>query len=227
MTTERTGGAPVADHLGRSLCRVVVVASVALAIVASALAPIGTARIASAEEDQHQITPDGPALPDIDPASIGWFLDVTADGVPAGMFPAPVEAVAGTAEVAPPPSYGSVVAGFAMAYQGYPYVWAGNGPSGFDCSGFTQYVVLNTLGIDISHGVPIQAGFGSWVDWGMWMPGDLVFHQNTFGPGISHVGIYIGDGMFISAQNESTGVVVASMYSDYYSAHYWGAKRLV
>ena len=226
MTTQQNGGSPMARHLGRSLCQIIAAASVALALVVATLAPIGTARVGAAEEEQ-QVTPGGPSVPDIDPASFEWFLEMTADGVPAGMFPAPAEPVAAVAEVAPPPpSYGSVIADFALAYAGYPYVWAGNGPGGFDCSGFTQYVMLNTLGIDISHGVPQQAGFGWWVDWGMWVPGDLVFFQNTYGAGISHVGIYIGDGLFIHAENEGTGVVITSMYSSYYSAHYWGAKRL-
>ncbi|MDQ3513008.1 MAG: C40 family peptidase [Chloroflexota bacterium] len=230
MTIERTGGTPMARPLGRSLCQILAAASVALALVVATLAPIGTARVGAAEEE-HEVTPGGPTMPDIDPASIAWFLEMTAGNMPAGMFPAAAETVAVTEPLAveaapPPPSTGSVVAGFAMMFAGYPYVWAGNTPAGFDCSGFTQYVVLNTLGIDISHGVPNQAGFGWSVDWGMWAPGDLVFFQNTYGPGISHVGIYIGDGLFIHAENEGTGVVITSMYSGYYSAHYWGAKRL-
>lgn len=232
MTNDHFGGAPTARHLGRSLCQIISAASVALALVAATLAPIGVSRVGAADEE-YQVAPGGPVVPDIDPASFAWFLEMTAGGVPAGMFPAPVATapIAVTEPVAfeaapPPPSYGSGIAGFALAYAGYPYVWAGNGPGGFDCSGFTQYVMLNTLGIDISHGVPQQAGFGWFVDWGMWAPGDLVFFQNTYGPGISHVGIYVGDGLFIHAENEGTGVVLTSIYSSYYSAHYWGAKRL-
>jgi cell wall-associated NlpC family hydrolase len=127
---------------------------------------------------------------------------------------------------APPPA-GQVIVQFAQAYLGYPYVWAGNGPYGFDCSGFTQFVILNTLGIDIGHAVAGQpyAG-GAWVDWGNWQPGDLIFFQNTYAAGISHVGIYIGDGLMIHAENPSTGVTISSVYSDYYASHYWGASRL-
>jgi cell wall-associated NlpC family hydrolase len=121
---------------------------------------------------------------------------------------------------------GQAIADFALDYVGYPYVWAGNTPAGFDCSGFTQYVILNAVGIDIGHGVPGQTGYGAWVDWGQWQRGDLVFFANTFSAGISHVGIYIGDGQFIHAENESTGVRISSLYSDYYSGHYYGAYRI-
>lgn len=121
---------------------------------------------------------------------------------------------------------GQYIVDFAMGYLGAPYVWAGEGPWGFDCSGFTQFVISNTVGIDIGHGTPGQTSFGAWVDWATWAPGDLVFFANTWGPGISHVGIYIGDGQFIHAENESTGVTISSVYSDYYSGHYYGAFRV-
>ena len=122
---------------------------------------------------------------------------------------------------------GDAVAQFGLAYVGYPYVAAGNGPGGFDCSGFTQFVVLNTLGVDIGQGLEGQPGAGAWVEWGGWAPGDVVFFQNTYKPGLSHCGIYVADGMFVHAQNEETGVLVTSIYRDYYSSRYWGANRLV
>lgn len=122
-------------------------------------------------------------------------------------------------------STGDTIASFARQFEGYPYVWAGNGPGGFDCSGFTQYVLLNTLGIDIGHGVAGQTGYGSWVDWGAWQPGDLVYFAGTYAAGISHAGVYIGSGQFIHAENYGTGVVISSLYSDYYSSHYYGAYR--
>jgi cell wall-associated NlpC family hydrolase len=125
-----------------------------------------------------------------------------------------------------PPAAGAAIVDFALQFVGYPYVWAGNTPAGFDCSGFTEYVILNTVGIDIGHGVPGQTGYGAWVDWGAWQPGDLVFFANTYDAGISHVGIYIGDGQFVHAENESTGVTISSVYSDYYSGHYYGAYRI-
>ena len=131
------------------------------------------------------------------------------------------------AEPEPPaPTAGELIVATALAYVGYPYVSGGNTPGGFDCSGFTQYVVLVALGIDIGHGLPGQTAAGWWVDWGTWQPGDLVFFQNTYRAGISHAGIYVGDGLFVHAENEGTGVVVSSMYSDYYGTRYWGAVRV-
>jgi cell wall-associated NlpC family hydrolase len=124
-------------------------------------------------------------------------------------------------------SGGQAIADFALQFQGYPYVYAGNTPGGFDCSGFTQYVILNTLGIDIGHGVEGQTGYGAYVEWGAWQPGDLVYFANTYRAGISHTGVYIGDGQFIHAENEGTGVVISSVYSDYYAGHYATAIRLV
>ncbi len=124
-------------------------------------------------------------------------------------------------------SLGQSIANFALTYVGYPYVAAGNSPSGFDCSGFSQFVMLNMLGWDIGHGVEGQPAAGYWIDWDGWMPGDLIFFQNTYKAGVSHVGIYIGDGLFVHAENYGTGVVVTSLYSAYYLAHYWGATRLI
>ena len=121
---------------------------------------------------------------------------------------------------------GSSIADYALQFLGYSYVYGGNTPSGFDCSGFTQYVILNTLGIDIGHGTAGQLDYGTWVDWGTWQPGDLVYFAGTFRPGISHTGVYIGDGQIIHAANESTGVIISDLYSNYYTSHYYGAIRV-
>jgi cell wall-associated NlpC family hydrolase len=136
------------------------------------------------------------------------------------------EAPALEPEAPPPPIIGDQVAEFALQFVGYPYVWAGNTPAGFDCSGFTQYVILNMIGIDIGHAIEGQPAGGAWVDYGAWLPGDVVFFQNTYRAGISHAGIYIGDGLFIHAENEGTGVVISSISSDYYGPRYWGAIRV-
>ena len=72
----------------------------------------------------------------------------------------------------------------------------------------------------------MQPGAGAGVEYGAWQPGDLVFFQNTYRDGLSHAGIYIGDGLFVHAENEGTGVVITSMYSDYYGPRYWGAVRV-
>ncbi|MGI8475236.1 MAG: SH3 domain-containing protein, partial [Thermomicrobiales bacterium] len=121
---------------------------------------------------------------------------------------------------------GNGIASFAMQYLGYPYIWATHGPSSFDCSGFTYWVVLNTLGLDIGAGTDSQIAVGTPIDQGNLQPGDLVFFQNTYALGLSHVGIYIGGGQFIHAENESTGVVISNLSSDYYASRWYGARRL-
>jgi cell wall-associated NlpC family hydrolase len=135
---------------------------------------------------------------------------------------------AGIAEQAAAQSVtGQDIANFALQYNGYAYVWAGNTPAGFDCSGFTQYVILSMLGIDITHSTELQMNYGYWVDWENWMPGDLIYFAGTWGSSISHTGVYVGDGQFIHAENETTGVRISSLYSDYYWGHYYGAIRMV
>lgn len=129
---------------------------------------------------------------------------------------------------APPPSDSSL-ASYALQYVGYNYVHAGTHPStGFDCSGFTYWIFLNVRGINIGTGTDSQAAHGSFVGWNEWQSGDLLFFINTGGTGgyYSHVGLYVGDGQFVHAQNENTGVVVSNIYSNYYSSHYATARRI-
>ena len=123
-------------------------------------------------------------------------------------------------------SSGSEIANFAMQYVGYPYAYAGEGPYAFDCSGFTKFVIQNTLGMDITHDMFTQIGMGQSVGMDELQPGDLVFFANTFRPGLSHTGIYIGGGQFVHAENESTGVKVSDLNSDYYGSRWAGGTRL-
>jgi cell wall-associated NlpC family hydrolase len=145
---------------------------------------------------------------------------------------APVEAeepaAAEAAPVAAPAGGGSgqAIANFAMQFVGYPYSYGGASPAGFDCSGFTMYVVQQTLGMSIPHDTASQAGVGTPVGKGELQPGDLVYFQNTFAPGVSHAGVYIGGGQFVHAENEATGVKVSDVNSSYYAEHWYGATRL-
>jgi cell wall-associated NlpC family hydrolase len=120
---------------------------------------------------------------------------------------------------------GKDIVNFALRYEGHPYVYAGEGPRAFDCSGFTMFVIQKTLGIDITHDIAVQFEGGDQVGRNGLQPGDLVFFKNTFDHGLSHTGIYIGDGQFIHAENESTGVRISDLDSDYYSQHWYGAVR--
>ena len=98
---------------------------------------------------------------------------------------------------------GEQIVSFALQFQGYPYIYAGEGPYAFDCSGFTMFVIHNTLGINIPHDMFVQYQLRWPVSRDELQPGDLVFFQNTFRPGMSHDGIYIGGGQFIHAETES------------------------
>jgi cell wall-associated NlpC family hydrolase len=122
-------------------------------------------------------------------------------------------------------SGGNDIVDFALRYEGRPYVYAGEGPRAFDCSGFTMFVIQKTLGIDITHDMAVQYEMGSQVRRNELEPGDLVFFKNTFRRGLSHTGIYIGGGQFIHAENESTGVRISELDSDYYSSRWYGATR--
>lgn len=111
----------------------------------------------------------------------------------------------------------------AMSLIGTPYAWGGTTRSGFDCSGFTQYVYRGS-GISIPRTSYAQFTSGTSVSRSNLSPGDLVFFD-TNGPGASHVGIYIGGGSFVHAANPRRGVTTNSLNAGYYASHYLGARR--
>ena len=111
----------------------------------------------------------------------------------------------------------------AMRFGGVPYVWGGETPAGFDCSGFVQYV-FRQIGINLPRTADVQYELGRKVLQSELQPGDLVFFE-TYEPGASHDGIYVGDGKFIAA-NSGTGVAVVSLGDPYWSSRYLGARRL-
>ncbi|MCI0181910.1 MAG: NlpC/P60 family protein [Acidibacillus sp.] len=112
----------------------------------------------------------------------------------------------------------------ALTYLGDPYVWGGTSPSGFDCSGFAQYV-YKQFGMDIPRTAAAQATVGTYVAKEDLQPGDLVFFH-TMGYGISHVGIYMGNGLFVDAA--STDVEIDNINNPYYwSSRYVTARSLL
>ena len=119
---------------------------------------------------------------------------------------------------------GNKIVATAKQYLGVPYKWGGTDPSGFDCSGFVYYV-LRCNGINVSRTQAPMYSEGTPVSKANLQPGDLVFFQNTYKAGLSHVGIYVGDGQFIHAPSSGRVVSYADLNSDYYTAHYYGAAR--
>lgn len=113
----------------------------------------------------------------------------------------------------------------AYAYRGTPYVWGGERPGGFDCSGFTLHL-YGKKGITLPHSARSQFEMGHKVDRNGMKPGDLVFFH-TVTPGISHVGMYVGSGKFVHASSRrSGGVRVDNLDSGYYSKAFRGARRM-
>ena len=118
----------------------------------------------------------------------------------------------------------------ARSQIGTPYSYGGSSPSGFDCSGFTRWVFMDH-GASLPHSSDQQWAMGDrpghnriW-DRSKLEVGDLVFHD-TDGGRVGHVGIYVGNGRFISSTS-SEGVQVRSIYDPYYWGPRWvGAVRL-
>lgn len=112
---------------------------------------------------------------------------------------------------------GEAIVAYASDFLGIPYVWGGNTPAGFDCSGFTKYVFAH-FGITLNRRASQQAMQGVPVSRDNLEPGDLVF----FGNPVYHVGIYVGNGCFIHAPSTGDVVRIAPLkWMDY-----TGARRI-
>lgn len=126
---------------------------------------------------------------------------------------------------------GSAVVAEAERFIGYPYAYTGDSPAtGFSCIGFVWYV-YRQLGMNIPGTTSSSVGAYPQVAESNLLPGDLVYFQGTV-PGLfpSHVGIYIGGGKMIGADNPSYGVTISSLVNDprdgnYWQDHYLSAER--
>lgn len=121
---------------------------------------------------------------------------------------------------------GEQVVEYAKQFLGKPYVWGGNGPNSFDCSGFTKYVYSH-FGYTLNRTASAQLKNGTSVARGELRPGDLVFFYNgKVSTPVSHVGIYIGGGQFIHASTNTYAVQFDSLDSSYYDRTYVYARRV-
>jgi peptidoglycan DL-endopeptidase CwlO len=161
------------------------------------LAALARARIQRQLERQQEQQPT-PAAASAPPPSAPAPVAPTIVPPPAAPAPAP----------APPPSSGGRpdVVAYAMQFLGVPYRWGGSDPStGFDCSGFTQYVYAH-FGVSMAHYTGAQYGAFPQVPQDQLAPGDLVFFD-----GLGHVGLYIGGGQYIHAPHTGDVVKISSL----------------
>ncbi|MED3034801.1 peptidase M24 [Bacillus thuringiensis] len=115
----------------------------------------------------------------------------------------------------------SSILAYAKSMQGVPYVWGGTSANGVDCSGYI-YHVFKKFGHNISR-QSVAGYWGSLPQTSNPQPGDLIYFQNTYKSGPSHMGIYLGGGSFIQAGDN--GVAIASLSNSYWKSHFLGYTK--
>jgi len=140
-------------------------------------------------------------------------------------FPSPTTEGSPGDQEAPSDSMGAALVATAKRFIGCSYVSGASRPGAFDCSGLTSYV-HRVHGIDISRSSREQFRQGTPVSRDDLQPGDVVFFENTYRRGISHVGLYVGGGKFVHASNHRGGVKTTALDDDYYARRYVGARRM-
>ncbi len=121
-------------------------------------------------------------------------------------------------------STGTRVAGLAAAMIGIPYVYGGQTPEGFDCSGLVFYAYRET-GIDVPRTSLAQYRAAKRIPVSAAQPGDLVFFR--IGRQISHVGIYVGNNRFIHSPETGQTVKINDLDDEYYKKRFAGAGRIL
>ena len=127
---------------------------------------------------------------------------------------------------APSSTKAEEIIAYAKTFLGTPYVYGGNGPDSFDCSGFTKYV-YNHFGYSINRTASTQLQNGKAVEQSELQMGDLIFFRNDGDShAASHVGIYIGDSQFIHASSDTRTVTISTL-SKGALRKYVGARRIL
>jgi len=117
----------------------------------------------------------------------------------------------------------------AKKYLGVKYIWAANGPSAFDCSGFTKYIFKKN-GISLPRYSGHQANIGKRIKFKDLQKGDLVFFDTAkkFTKTVNHVGIFIGDNKFIHASSGGKKVMITSFTKKkFYKNKFLYARRVI
>ncbi|SFI68114.1 C40 family peptidase [Thermoflavimicrobium dichotomicum] len=107
------------------------------------------------------------------------------------------------------------------------YIFGADNYPNFDCSSWVQYMFKRHFNIQLPRTAEEQSKMGVPVDKSQLMPGDLVFLQGTYKAGVSHVGIYMGNGKVINNKSSSQDLQIDDINSPYYIKHWHSARRIV
>ena len=177
---------------------------------------------AGTEYDKLASIPDGTVLA-LEGICDGWYKVTYAgkSGYVSGDYITLTDEPSSTAS-----GLGAELVAYAEQFLGAPYAWGGNGPSSFDCSGFVKYVYAN-FGYTLNRTATAQLDNGVAVSREELQPGDLVFFRYQTSKPVSHVGIYVGDGMFIHASTTGVGVVYDQINYGHYDQYYVYGRRIL
>jgi len=117
------------------------------------------------------------------------------------------------------------VVDIARQWLGVPYVFGGCSRNGVDCSCLVQ-LVYRAVGVNLPRVAADQWNAVKPIARADLLPGDLVFFANTYMPGVSHVGLYVGNGQQINAPAEGQRVSLQPVFDGFWGAHYAGAGRV-
>jgi len=158
-------------------------------------------------------------------SSVVVVIEVASVALAGAAAPLPVSPSSGPGS---PSSRGAAIVPLARTELGMPYIWGGASPqTSFDCSGLVQWVYAQ-VGINLPRTAQDQYNATLRVLPDQLQPGDTVYFANTYRSDvpITHVGIYIGNGLMIDAPAEGEVVQIASVFTGFWGAHYAGAGRV-